>query len=216
MISTFRKLHIAEAMEFPKFRGTRIMMMPVVLGDTRGVPEQYEGFVAKLYGMTEMRHQGEIGYLTISEKFLATGETLRRPGLHVDGYFEGKCGGWGGGGGGWGSVGNGMLTVSNTPHCRAYLGEFEGEPGPDGECDHIRVKGGLTFESFRVYWVDGACIHQSMPVAEETARQFVRLSMPSSGPWFEGYTVNPCGVLPSADVLPRRSQMDWRKPGEVS
>jgi len=192
--------------EFPEFTGLRVMMMPVVLGDLTGVPTKYLDLVDHLYECTENRHLGEVGYLTIDEQDLLPGQTLRRGGLHVDGYYQGRCGAWGGGGG-WGSVGNGMLTVSSTPHCKAYLGVFDGQPGPEGECDHLTLPNdGEVFEAKQVYWVDGACVHESLPVDEPTARQFVRLSMPNNGPWFEGYTPNPCGIRPSGEILPERTE----------
>lgn len=182
------------------------MMMPVLLGNLAGVPDQYRILINKLYYMTEKRFISATGYLTIDEQELSPGETLRRKGLHVDGYYHGKCGAWGGGGG-WGSVGNGMLTISNTPHCRAFLGVIEGNPKDEGECNHLGLPNkGEIFEAGEVYWVDGACVHESLPVQIKTKRQFVRLSMPSNAPWFEGYTKNPHGILPSNEILPKRTQ----------
>lgn len=205
-ISIFRQMWNHTIITFPEFTGTRIMMMPIELGQFHGVPEQYIPIVEELYGMTEFRHFGEIGYLTIDERNLKSGETLRRPGLHVDGYYHGRCGAWGGGGS-WGSVGNGMLTVSSTSHCRAYIGMIEGEPGDEGECDHILMPNfGTLFMPGEVYWLDGACVHESLPVQENMQRQFVRLSMPSNGPWFEGYTPNPTGIMPSSEILPSREK----------
>ena len=204
--STFRKIWNHSPIEFPEFSGTRIMMMPVKLGSLDGIPRSYRNFIMQLYDVIESRFQGEIGYLTIDEQCLLPKETLRRGGLHVDGYYHGNCGAWGGGGG-WGSVGNGMLTISSTPHCKAYLGVFDGEPKDEGECDHlITPNDGEVFEAGQIYWVDGACVHESMPVTETTERQFVRLSMPSNGPWFEGYTKNPSGIMPSNEVLPARDK----------
>lgn len=206
--SSFRKVWNHSPLAFPEFSGTRIMMMPVILGEEimRGVPEHYQSLVGKLYDSIENRFNGKIGYLTIDEKVLEPGKTLRRSGLHVDGYYHGRCGAWGAGGG-WGSVGNGMLTISSTPHCRAYLGMIEGEPKDEGECDHLKMPNeGVLFEAGHIYWVDGACVHESLPVTETTKRQFVRLSMPSNGPWFEGYTENPFGILPSNEILPRREK----------
>lgn len=204
--SIFRKIWNHSAIAFPAFSDTRIMMMPVELGSLKGIPEHYHALLQSLYDVTEKRFIGQIGYLTIDEKTLKPQETLRRGGLHVDGYYHGKCGAWGGGGG-WGSVGNGMLTISSTPHCKAYLGVFEGAPRDEGECDHLTLPNdGELFDAGHIYWVDGACVHESMPVTKETKRQFVRLSMPSNGPWFEGYTENPAGTLPSNDILPRRDK----------
>lgn len=205
--SVYRKMWNHSPIEFPDFSGTRIMMMPVKLGLVAGVPLNYRRLVRKLYGVMESRFIGSIGYLTIDEREILAGETLRRGGLHVDGYYHGNCGAWGGGGG-WGSVGNGMLTVSSTPHCKAYLGRIEGEPGAEGECGHLTMpNAGEVFEAGHIYWVDGACVHESLPATETTKRQFVRLSMPSNGPWFEGYTENPTGIMPSNDILPQRAFM---------
>lgn len=205
--STFRKVWNHSPLKFPEFTGTRIMMMPVKLGSYRGVPLQYAELLSHTYGAVEVRFIGEIGYLTIDEKVVEKGQTLRREGLHVDGYYHGRCGAWGGGGG-WGSVGNGMFTISSTPHCEAYLGKFEGEPKDEGECEHIDLNNAVPeiFEANELYWVDGACIHKSLPVEEDTKRQFLRLSMPSNAPWFKGYTKNPKGILPSNDILPRRDK----------
>lgn len=209
MKSTYRKMWHPTGVDFPEFSGTRIMMMPVIIGSLDGVPDNYAGLVNELFSMSENRFHGDIGYLTIDEKELKASETLRRAGLHVDGYYHGRCGAWGGGGG-WGSVGNGMLTVSSTPHCKAYLGMIDGEPESEGECDHLDLTGiqGEIFEANQVYWVDGACVHESMPVKEDTKRQFVRLSMPNNGPWFEGYTENPTGIKPSAEIFGRRKFMN--------
>ena len=206
--SSYRKVWNHSPLQFPAFSGTRIMMMPIKLGFFYGVPEHYVGLIRHLYDVMERRFFGQIGYLTIDERELAPGETLRRGGLHVDGYYHGRCGAWGGGGS-WGSVGNGMLTISSTPHCKAYLGWIDGQPRNEGECDHLTMPNdGEVFEAGQIYWLDGACVHESIPVTENTKRQFVRLSMPSNGPWFEGYTENPCGILPSNDILPRRIFMD--------
>lgn len=204
--SIYRKVWNCAPLPFPEFSGERIMMMPVILGDLRGVPSQYSELVQSLYDVTESRHIGQIGYLTIDERELLQGETLRRSGLHVDGYYHGRCGAWGGGGS-WGSVGNGMLTISSTAHCRAYLGVINGVPRDEGECDHLVMpNAGEVFAAGEVYWLDGACVHESLPVSATTKRQFVRLSMPSNGPWFDGYTKNPFGIKPSSEVLPARSQ----------
>jgi len=205
--STYRKVWSHTPIEFPEFSGERIMMMPVYLGDISGIPKQYWDLVEELWKVTEYRFMGgDVGYLTIDEQELLPGQTLRRGGLHVDGYYHGRSGAWGGGGK-WGSVGNGMLTISNTPHCRAYLGLFDGEPGPEGECDHLTLPNeGVIFEPNQIYWVDGACVHESLPVVEPTKRQFVRLSMPNNGPWFEGYTENPTGVKPTGEILPARTE----------
>jgi hypothetical protein len=188
------------------------MMMPLVLGDMASVPDflaHYRDVIKALFDLGG--HAGKIGYLTIDEKRVEAGATHRRTGLHVDGIYQGRAGGWGGGGGGsWGSAGNGMLTVSSAAGCRAFSKEFTGWPGMEGECDHLADQcsdeAATVFGPGEVYWVDGLCVHESMAMAENTTRQFVRLSLPSDGPWFEGYTENPLGVKPSAEILPPRTR----------
>ncbi len=205
--SMYRKVYNYSPITFPEFTGTRIMMMPVRLGSFYGIPANYRSLVYRLYQAMEHRFKDQIGYLTIDEQDLEPNQTLRRGGLHVDGYYHGRSGAWGGGGG-WGSVGNGMLTVSNTAHCHAYLGVIQGSPKDEGECDHLTMPNdGELFAANEIYWVDGACVHESVPVKEQTKRQFVRLSMPNNGPWFEGYTKNPhTDIKPTGPILPRRDK----------
>lgn len=201
------------AVALPVFSGTRIMMMPLALGDLSTVPDFLKAWrpaLETLFGMTKDRG---VGYLTIDEKIVEPGQTHRRRGLHVDGIYRGGPGAWGAGGPGpWGAPGSGMLTISSIPGCRAWRGTFAGKPGFEGECDHLesqcRDADATTFETGEVYWLDGLCVHESVPMTERVPRQFVRLSMPSCAPWFEGYTVNPLGIEPTGPILPRREFMD--------
>ncbi len=201
----------------PAFSGTRVMMLPVMLGDDESIPEflhHYKNAVSGLFQMADEDHIGKVGYLTIDEKAVKPKATHRRAGLHVDGVYQGESGAWGGGkgtGGGWGARGAGMLTVASHPGCRAWNQDFTGWPGWEGECDHLaeELQGlGTLFGANEVYWVDGMCVHESVPQPVEVNRQFVRLSMPSDAPWFECYTVNPLGVMPTGEILPRREFMN--------
>ncbi|CAG4900458.1 hypothetical protein [Paraburkholderia saeva] len=187
------------------------MMMPLIIGDLDSVPDRLEHWNAALHSLFDIStHHGQVGYLTIDEKHVLPKSTHRRAGLHVDGVFQGQSGGWGGGG--WGSVGNGMLTVSSHVGCRAWNQSFDGLPGNDGECDHLAAQCSpdteTLFKANTVYWVDGLCVHESIPMHSPTKRQFVRLSMPSNAPWFDGYTVNEKGIAPTGRILPRRQFMD--------
>lgn len=207
--STFKPLN---QVQLPQFSNTRVMMMPLIIGDLNSIPEllgHYKETLSQLFKLADPKHLGKVGYITIDEKVVPAGKTHRRSGLHVDGVYDGKCGGWGGGGG-WGSVGNGMITVSSVAGCKAYLQEFDGELGKDGECDKISAQcdesKAVIFQPNQAYWVDGLCVHESLPQVKETERQFVRLSMPSNAPWFEGYTENPNGVKPTGPILAPRTK----------
>lgn len=206
--------------DLPGFTGLRIMMMPVIIGDMAKIPsvlKDYEAAIAQMFEVDKsrvgMKNVGKVGYLTIDEKEVKAKTTHRREGKHVDGVYQGDTGAWGGGSGGsWGGRGSGMITVSNIVGCRAWNQSFEGWPGWEGECDHlaeqIRDDAAVEFEPMRAYWLDGLCVHESILQHVDTKRQFVRLSLPSMGPWFEGYTENPLGVLPTGPILPRRKFMD--------
>lgn len=198
------------AIELPAFSGIRIMMMPVILGDASSVPDflsSYQKTLGKLFDMGG--HAGEVGYLTIDEKVVPAGKTHRRAGAHVDGIYRRHPGAWAGG---WGSAGVGMLTVSSVAGCRAWQQRFDGWPGDEGQCGHLMPQADKecerVFDANTVFWVDGLCVHESMPMERDTPRQFVRLSLPSAAPWFEGYTVNPLGILPTGPILARREFMD--------
>lgn len=203
----------------PEYSGTRVMMLPVVIGDIDSLPSfvaQYRGAFACLSFSSPENHEGKVGYLTIDEKGVLPGATHRRAGLHVDGIYRGEPrGGWSGGGG-WaggksGSNATGMLTVSSHAGCRIWAQEFEGWPGDEGGCEHLRGElksEGTVIGPGEVYWMGGLCVHESIPQPEAVKRQFVRLSLPSDCPWFEGYTENPLGVKPTGEILPRRVFMD--------
>lgn len=206
--------------DLPGFTGIRIMMMPVIIGDMSTVPallKDYQAAIAQLFEVDKdrvsLKNAGKVGYLTIDEKTVKAGTTHRREGKHVDGVYHGDTGDWGGSmGGSWAGRGSGMITVSNVIGCRAWNQCFDGWPGWEGECDHLaaqlRPETEVVFEPNRAYWLDGLCVHESIPQQVDVQRQFVRLSMPSTGAWFEGYTENPLGILPSAEILPRREFMN--------
>ncbi len=208
MLSTFRPYWVHTPLEFPVFTDTKIMMMPVTLGSLSGVPVQYVPLLKELYSMVESRFIGAIGYLTIDEKHFDQEETHRREGWHVDGHYKGRCGAWGGGGS-WGSTGNGMIVISNVVGCEAIAADIQTQVGDEGEIDPEGLKGVVKtpFKANIPYWVDGSCIHRSLKQPKGTKRQFLRLSMPNNGPWFEGYTKNPNGIKPTGDILPRREFM---------
>jgi hypothetical protein len=210
--SLFRQIY---EVVLPNFSGTRIMMLPVIIGDPKSLPEFVKNYRETFEQICNaaQKHNGEVGYLTVDEKTVEVGKTHRRSGAHVDGIYQGGSGGWGGGstGGSWGGHGNGMLTVSNPAGCRAWLQWFDGWPGFEGEADHLMNQAkdecATLFKPNMLYWVDGLCVHESVKFDKPVQRQFVRLSLPSDGPWFEGYTVNPLGVMPTGKILPPRKFM---------
>ena len=75
----------------PRFSGTRVMMMPITLGDLNSVPDELAHYLPTLKQMFDAhpKHHGQVGYLTIDEKTVKKGKTHRRAGKHVDGVYSG-------------------------------------------------------------------------------------------------------------------------------
>lgn len=206
--SSFKELGL---ISFPDFSGISVMMMPIVIGDNKTNPiKEYHRTCEELFRDTNPECLGKVGYLTIHEKNIQAGDTHRRAGKHVDGILEdGKIGGWGGPPGPWGAIGLGMLLASSVEGCKAWNQSINGEPGYDGDCEHLseELNEGTLFQRNKIYWLDGLCIHESLPMEKDTQRQLIRLSMPSSAPWFEGYTENPYGIKPTGEILSKRKYM---------
>lgn len=199
----------------PAYCGTRVMMMPFHLHDVADtLPEDLARWRGAVQAIVEIGsvHHGT-AYLTLDEAAISRGETHRRPGLHVDGVGpRGDAGGWGGGGG-YGS--NGMLMTSTHVGCVAWNQMFEGWPGPDGDCAHLAKQlhddAMVELQPGVVYHCGPMTVHQALPMTEACRRSFMRISMPSDSPWYEGYTENPTGVRPTGPIHPRRvAQMAYR------
>jgi len=200
--------------ELPSFSQIRIMMMPIVIDDMETIPTElsvWKTTIRSLFEMTTQKDKGKVGYLTIDNKTLKAGETLRRPGLHVDGIYGEGIGGWGGGSGPWAGRG-GMLCVSTPAGCRAWTKNVEGWPDHEGKCDHLveqfPIEEGTLLKPNVAYWMNPLCVHESLPMSTSTPRTFVRLSTHSTAPWFEGYTENPLGIEPTGPILSRREFMN--------
>lgn len=214
MTSMFMSLITADkTVVFPEFTGTRVMMMPFRVDDPHGtLPHYLQGYAALVAELAPWAPSG-VGYLTVDECGVRIGDTHRRPGLHVDGVGEDGLGAGAYGGGG-GYAAHGMVVAASVEACRGWVQSFDGTPGPDGDCSHLESQLNpdreVRFKANRAYWCGALAVHESLPVAATCRRQFLRVSMPSSAPWHEGYTPNPLGILPAGRILPRRQQMGFR------
>ena len=140
-MKTFRsEIQALGVVAFPTFANTRIMMMPVRMGDPESLPEDLSPWRDLFVALCNMGHlPNGIGYLTIDELRVPKGRTHRRPGIHVDGIGEdGSAGGWGGGGGGYGK--SGMVLAASHVGCRAYKQSFVGRPAANGCCAHLATQ----------------------------------------------------------------------------
>lgn len=211
------KAKIVGKIEFPNFKNTRVMMMPFYLYDLNTIPDNlnhYKETIKQLISLVPKateQYEDTPAYLTIDERFIIKGEIQRNPGLHVDGMYNGEAiGPWSSiDDGSWGSVGNGMLIASNVSNSLdVYTGEINGFPINDGDCEHLRDQlnnlNKFSPKAGEVVWADGLCIHEAIPLEDDFLRQFIRISLPNNGVWFEDYTHNPKGVKPKGKILPAR------------
>lgn len=192
----------------PKFRGVRVMMMPVTLHDPNTIPEGMKQWRRPYMELCSYTEKTGTGYLTIDERLVPKGETHRRAGIHVDGVREaGEAGGWAPPGG-WGSTG--MITASDVTGCRVYPGKWRNaDVGYDGDCEHLRERLAMYHDLVPnvAYHFGPYTVHESLPAKQDTPRVFVRLSMPSDCPWYEGYTESPLGIKPDGPIHPQRKYM---------
>lgn len=201
--------HVGE-LAFPEYSGARVIMMPFRLEDVGTLPPLLEAWrpaVASLVARAPERVG--VGYLTVDEAEVGAGEHHRRPGLHVDG-----CGGWGPVSP-WASQVGGMLVAASVMGSRAWRQSVDGVPGEDGDCEHLASQldpdAELALAGGQAYWMGPLAVHETLAQPRATRRQFVRLSMPSTAPWYDGYTRNPMGVQPTGPILPARTkQMSHR------
>ena len=167
-------------------------MIPFDIETLVGVPKFFFVTVEK---MLENIPRGKgTAFLTIHGKKLKSGETLRRPGAHVDGNYEPHVMDFGGGGWKTGeegrpvghpthtrqfcSDGGGIIMVSNYPACNGWVGEFEGHAEKGGDCTHLDLGEPFKLKANTVYYGNCHFIHESIPVTTDCHRVLLRIILP--------------------------------------
>jgi hypothetical protein len=213
---------------FPQSTGLNINMMPIKLFDMKSIPENCKGYIDMIRACCfNMSYDPDtIAYLTIHESDVAAGTTQRRPGLHIESPVI-KCSydvykfdtddsvrkkeymrlRWGHGysrddiqvggiymassvGGTtrvWDSLIENAEDIADRHGCieclRGYLGE------------------GYTLEANELCWMTDCTPHESLPVSEDTHRQFFRLVVGKVDVWYAKHsTPNPL-VEPDAHIV---------------
>lgn len=216
---------------FPRPTGTRIQMMPIDIhtmdgGELLRPWEDTARRIVKAFPLDKLTEDcGTIGYITIDELRMDAGQRQRRSGLRVDGWAEdGQEVTSHGGGGGGGTILNnkfGMLIANNMDDtCRVYVGNLPDTPKHDGDCEHMRdqlhTMQQIDMKANEIWWVNGLCLHETMPQKTAGVRQFFRMTMPNKGDWYSEYTENPVGVKAPGNILGPRMQLtenlpEWKK-----
>lgn len=181
-------------------------MMPYIQGEPDSLPKDYQSYADIINSI--FFKKGDIGYLTIDESFVKKGNPHRgsraktNRALHTEvGRIPGKEYVWGGGG--WGSRDhlvtlNGdteIYLANNISNSCAMWNATHELPSIDGDLGHDLIRypyrKAVMMESGIVYKIVVLTPHESLPVKEDTDRQFLRII--SSGvhgrePYF---TINP-------------------------
>ena len=214
--------------KFPKPADININMMPFVMG--RNFKETKLPKKLKSYWESVIQHcivdneVGNIGYLTIDERFVDEGLSHRRPGIHTEspgvtmlkdsrGIVKPIYLPWGGGQF-FGSLEleGGIYMASNVENsCRVWQCQIQ-QPevdsldivGKHGDVEHLREflpENSEVMTANTLYWITDRTPHESLPLPNGTYRQFFRLVTSLVAVWFKDHsTENPNGVVPDPKI----------------
>ena len=175
---------------FPRFTGERIYMREFY--KHRGLPSDLRRWQPTVNAMLDgIEADGPI-YLMIDQRKIKAGKFHRRPGLHVDGYWDAKSQTWPP------SPNDPHLAIepSDTPQaeaivlasdvfgCRAFVGRFDVMPKDGNDCGHIGTAAmkRVAILPNIVYAGNVSMLHESMPVECDCERTVVRLNVPGWTP----------------------------------
>ena len=174
---------------FPEFSELRCLMMPFIQGDPDSVPSEYVCY-SDIISETYIE-KGEVGYLTIDESLARAGTPHRGKhaktdrALHTEaGRLPGMIYRWGGGG--WGKRHHvtldrdvQILLANNLDDSCAVWNATHEETSDDGDLGHVAwlypLESATMMRAGEVRQIGILTPHESLPVAEDTRRQFLRI-----------------------------------------
>lgn len=177
--------------EFPKFSGVRCLMMPYIQGNPDSVPVEYHAYrdiVSRVFV-----RQGDFGFLTIDESVAVAGKPHRGKrakyarALHTEaGRDPNEILQWGSGGGNWG----GRKVVTLDRHVRVLIASNLDDSCAVWDAEHERTSldGDIGHEAAKYPYSTARFLkagelveigiltpHESLPVAKDFNRQFLRI-----------------------------------------
>lgn len=69
------------------------------------------------------------------------------------------------------------IVASSVPGCRAWRGQFDGEPKADGDLSHLELGEGEVLPANVGYLLSPDCVHESMIQARNVCRTFLRIAL---------------------------------------
>mmetsp|Transcript_56404 Transcript_56404/g.167885 ORF Transcript_56404/g.167885 Transcript_56404/m.167885 type:complete len:458 (+) Transcript_56404:52-1425(+) len=193
---------------FPEPQGIQINMMPFVIGDKQSIPPEYHQYWGLITSCPCHSERGKVGFLTIHEGIVPKGESQRRGGLHVDmsgmmampGRYQRPVVLHWGRGQAEKHVGGIYMASSVTDSCEVWdakIDQPEEVVGRMGDLEHMRelLGEGIRMKAGELYWLSDETPHESLPLPEETYRQYFRLVTSAVSVWYEQHsTANRLGV----------------------
>ena len=177
---------IVSRIKFPEYTGARCLMMPYIQGDPSSVPEEYAKYSEIVSSLFFKR--GDIGYLTIDESEVKSGNPHRGAGsrtsraLHTEaGRRPGDIYAWG-----WGKTHNVKLersvkvmlanSVDNTCAIWDAIHEDTSRDGDIGYAANLYpYEDAIMMKAGEVYKIGILTPHESLPVNQDIKRQFLRI-----------------------------------------
>ncbi len=175
---------------FPQFSGIRCLMMPYIQVDPDSIPREYSKGYEEIL-INNYIEKGKIGFLTIDESFVKGGNAHRGMrakydrALHTEaGIHPDKVCAWGGTG--WGSSHRvtlnrdvQILLANSIDESCAVWDNTEIDTTLDGDIGHLSEKypysDAVLMRAGDVYKIGILTPHESLPVKQDTNRQFLRI-----------------------------------------
>ena len=181
--------------QFPEFLGERVYMRKFTKAS--GLPKDLERWQPTVDSMlNDVDCNGDI-FIMIDQTSVQAGNSHRRAGAHIDGYWLEDVQAHGGGGRHsrsllghhgdyWGNTSfrdfeepEGIILASDVEACRAFVGDYQGEIREGGDCEDIdkHNMGIISLKQNTTYAGNVTMIHESLPVSFDCNRTLVRLNV---------------------------------------
>jgi hypothetical protein len=184
------------AVEFPPFMFRQCYMHSFDLAEP-WMPLGYDDYLEPVTALCKAANATRgVAHMTIDEKVVTVGMSQRRPGPHVDGCFVVQRYSWvHDPRPAWLHYCNDVpgravarmpvIVAASVAGCRAWRGQFDGEPGSDGDLSHIAAQlgEGEVLRPNVGYLLSPDCVHESMLFAWPTKRSFLRIALPVDYPF---------------------------------
>lgn len=199
---------IINKITFPRYSGIKCNMMPFIQGDSSSLPKEYQTYSTIIND--NFLEKGEIGFLTIDEKFVKGGTSQRgfnsmgiNRNVHIEVGRNNQNNRWGSGSSnGWGGNNRVLLddstqvlianSLSNT--CR-YWDVLEMSDTDNGDLSHIIEKfpeeTGILLQNGELAKISIFTPHECLNQEEDNYRQFFRIVGKGVYGREDYFTINP-------------------------